>query len=54
MKEPEAAQLRESNTYIPAKIFYELVFLDSALKDTKAPFSDPKWSKMSIKIWLLV
>ena len=54
MKEPEAEQLRESNTNIHQETLRALVFFDSALKDTKAPFSGPKWSKMSIKIWFLV
>ena len=54
MKEPEAAQLRESNTNIPLETLRALVFLESALKDTWAPFSDQKWSKMGVKIWFLV
>ena len=49
MKEPEAAQLRESNINILLETLRALVSLDSALKDTKVLFSGPKWSKMSIK-----
>ena len=54
MKEPEAAQLRKNSTNIQLETFRALVFLESALKDTYAPSSGPKWPKMGIKVWFLV
>ena len=44
MKEPEAAQLRESNTNIPLETLRALVFLESALKDK---MGTSKWPKMA-------